>query len=531
MKPILAARCVRRRIAAAAAALFLLVGLAACGSPGGGGSSEGLPKDLKVLVEATQPVFDQWQGGVATQGVMLLVNEPLVRYDGSGFQPNLATTFEQASPTRYVFTLRDGVTFSDGSPVTVDDVRFTFEQAMRDDHLSTTHVVMRSIATITTDGSSIALDLKAPQPLLLYTIARTGIVSKAFYEQHGEKVGTPAVGQLGSGPYVLDSFEPDKSMRVVKRPDYWGDPAPFESITFTIVPDDSARMLALQSGSANAIFEIPTGQINSIQALKDFRLSKIADATVFILQMDVTKPPFDEPAVRDAVRHAINRQAVVDAALAGHGQVARALSPQSNLELVASAEAVEQTLARIDELNTYDPDLARRLLASSSVPAGFTLKLPLDSTDADTSLVAQTIAQDLAEVGIDVELDPRGDDYIDVTLARRHDGLTLNKFSTNAPDPAMPLGYFVPAKSRINLTQQDNPAAQQAFDESNALPVGDPKRGERLLAAVEAYHRGGAALPLVNPDMTFGLKAPMTINGFTNYWWMQRWDRLVEVGG
>jgi peptide/nickel transport system substrate-binding protein len=93
----------------------------------------------------------------------------------------------------------------------------------------------------------------------------------------------------------------------------------------------------------------------------------------------------------------------------------------------------------------------------------------------------------------------------------------------------MPMDYFVPAKSHLNLTRQNTPAADEALARSHAIPVGEAKRGQALLSGLEAYHSAGASLPLAIPDMTFGLKKPMTINGFTNYWWMQRWDLLVGV--
>jgi len=528
MKPHGSLRRVRRRLSAALAALTVFTGLAACGVSSGAGSS-GQPDELHVLVEAMQPVFDQWQGGVTTQGVLLLVNEPLIRYDGDGFQPNVAASFDQVSPTKFVFELRDDVRFSDGSELTAEDVKFTFQQAMRDDHMSTTHIVMKAIKSIDVSGKTLTVELAQPHSLFLYTVARTGIVSKAFYDKHGDKVGTPDVGQLGSGPYQLVKFEPNKTMTIGRNPDYWGDQAPFSSITFTIVSDDSARLLALHSGEANAIFEIPTGQIKAVRTVEDFTFTTIDGTSLIMLMMDVTKPPFDDPDVRAAVRHAINRQGVVDSALAGNGQVARTLVSASTLERVASPHAVENTLGKFDKDNAFDPDLAKRLLRKAGKPNGFSVTLPVESTDADASLVAQALAQDLKRVGIDVRLEQKGDDYVEVILRGKHEGVLLFQFSSNAPDPVMPMDYFVPAKSHLNLTRQNTPAADEALARSHAIPVGEAKRGQALLSGLEAYHSAGASLPLAIPDMTFGLKKPMTINGFTNYWWMQRWDLLVGV--
>ena len=521
-----------RRTTAIAALVGVVLAalLSACGSSGGGSEqTTSLPKDLRILTVAGPPTFDQWATVAQPLGIILMVNEPLVRYDGTEFQSGLAESFETVSPTKYTYTLREGITFSDGTPLTAEDVKYTFEAAMDDSHYSTTYVVMSSIKDIQIDGNTLTVNLAAPQPQFQYVVAQTGIVSRDFYEEHGDAVGTPGVGQLGTGPYTLASFSPEEEMVVERNSEYWGDPAPFDSITFSVTKDDSARMLALQSGDADGIFEMPIGQVSAVEGLDGYTVHDVPDQTLYILQMDTTMPPFDDPAVRDAVRHGIDRGAVVDAAFGGRAVVASTLTSAAALKNIADSDVVEETLAGFDEDNAHDAELAKSTMAGSGSAEGFEVELPIETIDPNMALIAQVIEQDLAAIGIKVRIQVRDADYTAVLLEHDHEGLTLNSFTTNTPDPAMPLGYFTPADGVFNLTGLDNAEAVAALGESNQLDVDDPARGNLILDALTAQQERGAILPLAMPNMYFGLRDGLTPEGFTNYWWMARWDLGVTV--
>lgn len=512
--------------------LALALGLSACSSGDGGDESVAseLPTDISILVPFNPPAFDQWTIVGQPLGTILMVNEPVVEYNGTEFVPVLAEEFEAVTPTQYTYTIREGITFTDGTPLTAEDVKYSFETAMQDTHFSTTHVVMSSIADVQTDGNLVTVNLQAPQPQFQYIVAQTGIVSEDFYEANGDRVGTPSVGQVGTGPYVLDEFRPEEVTTIARNPDYWGEPAAFDSITFTAAGDDSARMLSLQSGDPTGIFELPIGQVSAIDGLDGYSIHEVADTTFYILQMDVTKAPFDDPNVRDAVRHAINRETIVDAAFDGNGVVASTLTSAERLSTIADPALVEEALAGFDEQNAYDPELAQELIAESTVPDGFQVELPVETDDPNMNLIGQTVVQDLATIGIDAVLTPLSDGYFErILLARDHEGLTLNSFSTNTPDPAMPMGYFTPADGLFNLTGLANEEATARFEESNSLPVADPERGELILEALSLQQESGAILPLAMPGMFFGMQTGLGLDGFTNYWWMSRWDLEVSV--
>jgi peptide/nickel transport system substrate-binding protein len=522
----------RRRSKGRLAALLLAaLATTACSSSA---SSEAatMPTDFSALIDGMPATFNQWDTVTAPLGGVLLVNEPLVRWTGDEFEPGLAEEFEVASPTEYRYVLRDGVEFTDGTPLTAEDVTFTLEEGMDNTHYSTTWTVLSSIEDIVVeDDSTVVVTLTSPNPQFQHVVAQTGIVSKAFYEEHGDDVGTPAVGLVGTGPYLLDEFEPKTRAVLTANPDYWDDEngAAFDTVTFTTAEDDSARLLALQSDTANAIFETPIAQVDDLEAIDGFEVTTVPDSRVYVIQFDVTKPPFDDPKVRDAVRQAINREEILAAAFGGRADLASTLTRASSLEQVADPAQVEATLATFDEENAFELEAARRLIAESSVPDGFEMTLPLGPVDTNLSLVAQVIRQNLAELGIEVKIQQQGQEYYTSVMADgKHDGMTLSPFRTNTSDPGMPMDYFIPEDAVFNLTNTSFPDAEEALEAARSLAADDPERGPLLLEALTAWHNSGAVLPLAMPNIYVGLKAPMTIDDtFTNYWWMARWDLKV----
>lgn len=180
---------------------------AACSSSGTSGEAD---DELKIIVPSAPASWDTRQTASQTLAAQLLVNEPLMTYQSDGsVVPNLASSATNPSRTVYEYTLRKGVTFSDGSPLTVDDVKFSYELHSADDSTSYTAAAWSQVDSIEISGTDkIVITLAAPDPQFRYTIAKVGIVSKAYYEKHGDTVGTPDVPQIGTGPYVFDRFAP-----------------------------------------------------------------------------------------------------------------------------------------------------------------------------------------------------------------------------------------------------------------------------------------------------------------------------------
>lgn len=213
--------------------------------------------------------------------------------------------------------LRDGLKFSDGRPITADDVIFSFKRITdpKDPKASATALEgLISEKMKATDPQTIVFPFKTgfatfPDSVAQYT---TGIVPKDY---------DPAK-PVSSGPFMLASFDPGKQSKFDANPKYWRKGQPYvDSVTIIDFPDDSARVNALLGGQVDAIDQLPLGQIKVIEANPELKVleSKTGGWTPFTMRVD--QPPFDDVKVRQAFRLIVNRQQLVDQVLGGHGTV------------------------------------------------------------------------------------------------------------------------------------------------------------------------------------------------------------------
>jgi peptide/nickel transport system substrate-binding protein len=467
-----------------------------------GGSSDAPAGPISLLIPVVPPTWDTRQVTSFIAG--LSVNEPLTTYqlDGS-IEEALAATVEQPDATTYVYTLRPGVTFSDGTPLTPDDVKFSFELHMGEDTSSIAARYYTGVTSVEVVGDDqVEITLAEPDPEWAYTVSRTGIVSKANYEAHPDDIGTPAAPAIGTGPYVFADFTPSQSVTLEPNPGYWGQAPAFESVTFATASDDSGRLLALQSGDFDGVLSPPLSQVPAIEGLGNYTSYTTFDFTVFRVIFDTAKAPFDDIHVRKAVAHAINREAILESVFAGHASPTESIVPES---VVAGLDGDADVATAYDEMGAafeFDLDAARAELAQSSVPDGFSIEVPVWASDPVHALVVQVIAQDLAELGI--ELTPRQVDdngWYAVFLDHEADGLIVDQWSAGTPEPMnLPRGVLLPG-SVGNWSGLDDPAVNDAMAAYSAA-IDDPAAQQAaLLDVLTATQEQTPYVPLAFLDL------------------------------
>lgn len=520
----------RRRRAALVVMLISMLAATACSSSG---SDEAANDDLKVIVPSAPASWDTRQTGSLTLAAQLLVNEPLMTYQADGsVVPNLASAVANPSPTVYEYTLAEGITFSDGSPLTVDDVKFSYELHSAADSTSYTAAAWSQVDSIETSGNDkIVITLKAPDPQFRYTIAKVGIVSKAYYEEHGDTVGTPDVPQIGTGPYLFDRFVPQSETTLVPNPDYRGEKPRFNSITMKVAKDDAARVVALQTGEFDGVVSPPLSQIASFEDLDGFSGQEALDFALYRINFDTKKAPFDDVHVRKAIMHATDRQALVDGIFAGQATVAPTLVPESIMAVAGDPAEVKQAYVELESDLTFDLDAARAELEQSSRPDGFDLEIPVDQGDPSQSLIAQTIGQHLAEIGINVTvkaMDQQGHGDA-VYFKHTADGLSIDSWNGGTPDPInIPKNTLLPGLFG-NVAQYDNPEVTQLLDAYQALDVEDPTRVPVLLEALSITGDDLPMVPLFTPKVFAFFKDGTALKDFDTFWYMTRWTENLTT--
>src|SRR6267378_88084 len=237
-------------------------------------------------------------------------------------QPDLAEKWEiSADGKTYVFHLRSGVKFHNGRDLTATDVKYTYERIINPDTASIAKSFFDPIDHVdATDPLTVTIVLKtANTPFLVNTAASwAGIVAKEIVDANKGDLNKV---DAGSGPFKLQEWTPDTRTVLVRDPSYYvaGQPA-VDKITFQIMPEESARIAALRTG--NIQFTVLTAAgFDTIKSDTSVKAVEGPTLSYFYLGMNVAKPPFDKPQVRQAISYAVDRNEIISSVFRGHARV------------------------------------------------------------------------------------------------------------------------------------------------------------------------------------------------------------------
>lgn len=321
------------------------------------------------------------------------VFEGLVRFNRHGeIVPALAESWTVSEDgLRWTFAIRRGVRFHNGDPLTLEDIVARFERAIDPTSGHTNPQYYAAIERVVADEAShsVIFELSEPAANLLYNLARPdSIIYPAAH------AATQRRQPIGTGPFRFVSYLEGSEVRLEAFADYYREGVPYlDSVVFRIIPDASARFAALQAGDIDLIgVALTPEQYLQLAALPGLKGTEGNATTEITLAMNNRRPPFDNPLVRQAITHAIDKRAIVEGAFFGLGTV-----------IGTHATPVEPYFIDIEPY-PYDPERARALLAEAGYPEGLTVNFELPEPYAIERRAGEVIAQQLSEVGIAVNL-------------------------------------------------------------------------------------------------------------------------------
>jgi peptide/nickel transport system substrate-binding protein len=451
--------------------------LAACGSGGGtsssgGGSGGGTssstaaagtpvqggnlvfanPQDAKSLDESN--VFDNNSIWIIEQ-----ITQPLfiVTANGKGVQPLLATSYTISKDGKtYTIKLRQGVKFSNGTPMTSADVKFTLEQTMAAKAgWGFIDTAIKSVAAPAPD--TVVLSLKYAWAPLLADLAlfANGIVPNNY----GGKTETAFYqAPVGTGPFKWDYWHKGSALKLVKNTSYWEPGKPYlDSVTWTYVPDDNTRELQVKGGQAQ-IDQYPAwSTVSALKSTPGVTLSLFPSTETTYLGFNENVKPFQDVHVRRAISFAIDRSALTKAVLFGNGTAANSIFPPQVPYYDANSGGLQ-----------LDNAQAKAELAKSSVPHGFTTTLQVPSGNSEWSTDATIIQSELKPLGINVQIQ-----QIDANTA--HNNVQAQKYemafslwTMDIPDPDELATFALDpsAGSKSFFTSYSNPAVVKAVHDA-----------------------------------------------------------------
>jgi peptide/nickel transport system substrate-binding protein len=523
-----------------ASLLTLVLVAAACGGDddgggGGGGGGEGAAGDLEEITWALPGLPDvllvphDWT--TYSGAVMSLVEEGALAFgDDLSLQPALAEDWEAVDPTTYVFTLRDGVTFHDGSPLTADDVAFSIEWNMDPDNQSQLAAFFGSVDTVeATAEDEVTVTLTRPDAQFAYSMAHMSgfVMQRAQLESAGEDFGTPEVLPLGTGPYRLVEFVPDDHVTLERYDDYWGDPGLAERIVIRAIPDSQTRLLAMQSGDIDGTFDVPISEVEQWQGLEGVSVITAPSNGVYQLILDYESPPFDDIHVRRAIAYAVDREGIVQGVLNGNGAAALAINPPGIWGGVLDEQAVTDFYGTV-ETYTFDLDAAQQELAQSSVPDGFEFSVPVPNNDPVAINSFLAVSETLGQIGITMDVrqvDPG--EWLDVYFAHE-EGLGA-QFMAYFPDYADPANYPYlfyhsanAAPNGLNGSNYVNEEVDALIDES-LQSTDTAARAEALQQVIAQAQEDVATVPIHWPDSAMAIRDDLRLDGYNAFWYNVPW--------
>ena len=349
--------------------------------------------DITVGVSLEPPHLDPTgaAAGAIDSVVYANVFEGLTRFAADGsILPALAKSWTVSDDGLvYTFSLHLGVKFHDGSSMDSEDVKFSLDRARADDSTNAQKALFSGIDTVEAlDSTTVRVTLSAPNGAFIFNMAWGDAVIVAE-----ETIADAKTNPVGTGPFVFTNWVQGDSITITKNTDYWGTPARLNSATFKFISDPTAAFAALMAEDVDA-FPIYPAPENLPQFKADSRFQVLIGSTEgeTILSTNNKMPPFDNVKVREAMSHAIDRQAIIDGAMFGLGTPIGTHFAPHNPDYVD-----------LRGQSNYDPALAISMLADAGYPDGFktTLKLPPPSY---ARRGGEIIAAQLREVGIDVEI-------------------------------------------------------------------------------------------------------------------------------
>lgn len=388
---------------ATALGLASLATLAGCGPVAEAGPIPDTPVRGGILEfgHDVQPVaggIDPYQTtAFASQNLYIQIFDTLVRFDEDGqMQPAIAESWEQPSDREWIFTLRPEAAFSNGEPVTVDDVVYSFQTMQAEGRLQPPYLTsMEGVEAL--DDSRVRFTLSAPSNSFINTVGSPMlgvIVNKEWYSStEPELRGREA---LGSGPFRLEEWQDNIVLKLVRNEHYWdADNVLLDGVNFRIIPDDQARIAALRQGTVDAIW-IGDQQLAEQVEGEGFTIANAAETRSMQCYVNAEDGPMKELKFRQALSTALNRDKIAELASYGYAKPSL-VAPYGDPDGL-SPDATTPNYA-------FDQERARQLLEESGVAdPTVTLTYPSDASFARDVPIYEIMKSQLAEVGIDLKL-------------------------------------------------------------------------------------------------------------------------------
>jgi len=352
------------------AVLFIAVLLA--GMVGGAFAQEDYDPDASLTFATNaDPTFNPWAPGAVVESNLIntLIFDQLVRYDKGDLTPApaLATSWEVAPDgLSWTFKLREGVTWHDGEPFTAEDVAFTFNEAVLNEELGANNgdifEPVREVEVV--DPMTVRFVLETPFSSLPYYLAYyAGILPEHILGDAENPLAVASFNKqtpIGTGAFRVAEFVPGSYVRLGRFENYWGGTPKVASVVFRVVPDPNTQMAQVLAGELDMVTVSNPALLAGVESNPNLEIIRQRQNVYYFVVLNQNDPRLQDVRVRQALLHAIDRQAIIDSVLQGYGEIAT--GPIAPLLQAFYTDDVATY--------PYDPERARALLEEAGWTPG-----------------------------------------------------------------------------------------------------------------------------------------------------------------
>jgi peptide/nickel transport system substrate-binding protein len=506
------------RLAAIATALALSAGAAwaqtlTIGVRGGPDSIDPHYTATGTHAEALKHIFDTlvWSG------------------DGLELEPRLAESWKPVNNTTWEFKLRKGVKFHDGSDFTADDVKFSIERIPVVAGPNPTTIYIRRVKeTKIVDPHTVHILTDGPAPNLPNDFIRLFIVSSkaaaGLTKESANAAFNSGKAAVGTGPYKYVSWSPKGDFVVERFDGFWGPKEPWARVVRKEIPNDAARIAQLKAGQLDLITRVPAADAKALQSDSKIAVSVIDTVYVFNLELDqrdqppagqitakdgkpLAKNPLQDIRVRTAIDLAIDRKALAAIAMEGLGKEVNQLVTSS---IFGYNKALPERKVDIAE--------AKKLMKEAGFENGFTIKFSFtqDRLPGDRQ-VGTTIAQMLAQIGLDVQANPQPAAVFFPARTRGEFSMSMSGWGTLTGEAHYTLSSLAHSNDKekrfgaFNVLGYKNAEMDKLIQDA-AVEMDEGKRRALLEKANELVFKDRQRLPIVSVGSAWAMqKGKVTI--------------------
>ena len=454
------------------------------------GASEASKKADMIIVGVDGDIagLDPFGQNATVQNICTtLVYDTLLRIDPKTgkINPSLAESYEIVSPTEYIFKLRKGVKFHDGSLLKPSDVKFSIERASKSSGFAAKVSFIKDVVPM--KDNKVKFVLKKPTTTVLNALAfcGTSIMSEEFLTKNKGKFINN-----GTGPFKFGKWISGDSITFDRNDNYWGPKAKIKTLKFAIIPENTARAIALETGEIDINNSVQGIDVPSIKKNSKLKIIEAQSTQVDFFTVNTTIKPFDNVKVRKALACAINKPEMIAVLLEGRG------TPRNTILAKAQNYANEN-------LKGYKQDvvLAKKLLAEAGYQNGFKAAFITNSQRGLT--LGQVLQAQLAKVGVQITLERMERGAFNELIKQNKLTMTIDDWAaatSDADNPLRSLLYSKHAGTTNRMWYQDT-KYDAMLDE--AVTITNPKKAQEAYYKIQKYIEDNVALvPLFSETQT-----------------------------